>query len=71
MLANRYDEMIEPMPSEACRYAIRIMGVCGIPIRKGTHARLVVSIHLIQQSASVELDAEDVQPVTPGPERSS
>ena len=38
-------------------------GVRGILLRKGRHARLVVAIHLIQQAASVELDAADVEPV--------
>ncbi len=32
-------------------------------IRKGARARLVVAISLIQQAASVELDAADVLPV--------
>ncbi len=38
-------------------------GVRGILLRKGRHARFVVAIHLIQQAASVELDAADVEPV--------
>jgi len=38
-------------------------GVRGILIRKGPRARLVVAISLIQQAASVELDAADVRPV--------
>ncbi len=40
-----------------------VAGVRGILIRKGSRARLVVAIHLIQQAASVELDAADVRPV--------
>ena len=40
-----------------------LTGVRGILIRKGTRARLVVAINLIQQAASVELDAADVRPV--------
>ncbi len=40
-----------------------LAGVRGILIRKGARARLVVAIHLIQQAASVEMDAADVQPV--------
>ncbi len=32
-------------------------------VRKGARARLVVAINLIQQGASVELDAADVVPV--------
>jgi len=38
-------------------------GVRGVLVRKGRHARFVVAIHLIQQAASVELDAADVEPV--------
>ncbi len=41
-----------------------LAGVRGVLVRKGAHARLVVAIHLIQQAASVELDAADVRPVT-------
>jgi len=40
-----------------------LAGVRGVLIRKGTRARLVVAVHLIQQAASVELDAADVRPV--------
>ncbi len=40
-----------------------LAGVRGILIRKGARARLVVAINLIQQAASVELDAADVVPV--------
>jgi transcription antitermination factor NusG len=40
-----------------------LAGVRGILIRKGARARLVVAINLIQQAASVELDAADVLPV--------
>jgi len=39
-------------------------GVRGLLVRKGSRARLVVAIHLIQQAASVELDAADVRPVS-------
>jgi len=35
-------------------------GLEGIFLRKGKHTRLVISIHLIQQAASIEVDAEDV-----------
>jgi len=38
-------------------------GVRGVLVRKGSRARLVVAIHLIQQAASVELDSADVRPV--------
>ncbi len=50
------------MPVEVIRGPLT--GVRGVLIRKGKHARLVVGIHLIQQAASVELDAEDIQPIT-------
>ena len=40
-----------------------LAGIRGTLVRKGGRARLVVAIHLIQQSASVELDAADVRPV--------
>ncbi len=40
-----------------------LAGVRGILIRKGARARLVVAVNLIQQAASVELDAADVVPV--------
>jgi transcription antitermination factor NusG len=40
-----------------------LAGVRGVLVRKGAHARLIVAIHLIQQAASVELDAADVRSV--------
>ncbi len=40
-----------------------LAGIRGVLARKGDRARLVVAIHLIQQAASVELDAADVRPV--------
>ena len=40
-----------------------LVGVRGILVRKGTRARLVVAINLIQQAASIELDAADVRSV--------
>ena len=40
-----------------------LTGVRGNLVRKGKHARLVVAISVIQQAASVELDAADVRPV--------
>ncbi len=40
-----------------------LAGVRGVLVRQGRHARLVVAIHLVQQAASVELDAADVRPV--------
>ena len=41
-----------------------LAGVCGVLLRKGTRARLVVGVTLIHQAASVELDALDVAPVS-------
>ena len=43
-----------------------LAGVRGVLLRKGTRARLVVAIPLIQQAASVELDAAD-WPIGPCP----
>jgi transcription antitermination factor NusG len=40
-----------------------LAGVRGMLVRKGSRARLVVAVHIIQQAASVELDAADVRPV--------
>ena len=40
-----------------------LAGVQGILLRKGTRARLVVSVRVIQQSVSVELDSDAVTPV--------
>ena len=51
----------EGMAVEVVRGALA--GVRGILLRKGNRARLVVAVNLIQQAASVELDAADVVPV--------
>jgi len=56
-----YPYLKEGMQVEVTRGPL--VGVRGLLIRKERHARLVVAIHLIQQAASVELDAEDVVPV--------
>ena len=37
-------------------------GVVGRLIRKGAHARLILSVNLIGQAVSVEVDAADVRP---------
>ena len=39
-----------------------LKGVIGRLIRKGAHARLVLSVELIGQGVSVEVDAADVKP---------
>ena len=40
-----------------------LTGLRGIMIRKGTRARFVISVNLIGQGVSVELDADDLVPV--------
>ena len=39
-----------------------LQGVIGRLVRKGPHARLVLSVELINQRVSVEVDAADVKP---------
>ena len=39
-----------------------LKGVVGRLIRKGTHARLILTVDLIGQGVSVEVDAADVKP---------
>ena len=39
-----------------------LRGVIGRLVRKGSHARLVLSVDLIGQAVSVEVDAADVRP---------
>ena len=39
-----------------------LKGVVGRLVRKGAHARLVISVDLIGQAVSVEVDAADVRP---------
>ena len=39
-----------------------LQGVVGRLVRKGPHARLVLSVELINQGVSVEVDAADVKP---------
>ena len=39
-----------------------LKGVVGRLVRKGAHARLVLSVNLIGQAVSVEVDAADVRP---------
>jgi transcriptional antiterminator NusG len=41
-----------------------LAGLRGLLLRKGARARLVIGVTLIHQSASVELDALDVAPVS-------
>ena len=39
-----------------------LTGVVGQLVRKGAHARLVLSVNLISQAVTVEVDAADVKP---------
>ena len=52
----------EGMPVEVIRGPLA--GVRGVLLRKGARARLVISVSLIQQAASVELDATDIAPLS-------
>jgi len=54
--------LTEGMPVEVIRGPLS--GLTGILLRKGTRARLVISITLIHQAASVEMDAYDVRPLS-------
>ena len=59
---------VDPHPSLEPGMAVEIrrgplQGIRGILIRKERRARLVVSVGLIRQGASVQIDAEDVVPV--------
>jgi len=40
-----------------------LQGVRGILLRKEKRHRLVISVHLIQQSAAVEIDASNITPI--------
>ena len=51
----------EGMPVQVIRGPLE--GVHGILLRKDKPFRLVISVHLIRQAASVEIDASDVAPV--------
>lgn len=67
MLSSRkhydpYPYLNEGMPVEVIRGPLQ--GVKGKLVRKATHCRLVISINLIRQAASVEIDSEDVSPIS-------
>ena len=54
-----------PLIKEGMMVEVRggpLKGVVGRLIRKGAHARLVLSVDLIGQAVSVEVDAADVKP---------
>jgi len=60
----RYDAhpyLMEGMPVEVIRGPLK--GVTGILLRKAKPYRLVISIKLIQQAASVEIDSDDIIPI--------
>ncbi len=60
----RYD--VHPYLREGMQVEVRrgpLEGVRGILLRKAKRHRLVISIHLIQQAAAVEIDASEVVPV--------
>ena len=54
-----------PLIKEGAMVEVRsgpLRGVTGRLVRKGAHARLVLSVDLIGQAVSVEVDAADVRP---------
>ena len=53
----------EGMAVEVKRGALT--GLRGIMVRKGAKARFVISVNLIGQAVSVELDADDLAPIKP------
>ncbi len=61
--ALRYDPC--PLIREGTKVEVAwgpLRGVIGTLVRKGAHARLVLSVDLIGQAVSVEVDAADVRP---------
>jgi transcription antitermination factor NusG len=59
---------IEPHPFLKCGERVRVIrgsleGVEGILVRKKNLCRLVLSVDMMAQSAAVEIDASDVEPV--------
>jgi transcription antitermination factor NusG len=59
---------VEPHPFLKCGERVRVIrgslqGVQGILVRKKSLFRLVLSVEMLAQSASVEIDAFDVEPV--------
>src|SRR5664279_5185276 len=60
---------MEPHPFLKCGERVRVIrgsleGVEGILVRKKNLCRLVLSVDMMAQSAAVEIDASDVEPVT-------
>lgn len=65
------DFRVEPHPFLRCGERVRVtrgslQGVEGILVRKKNLCRLVLSVEMLTQSVGVEIDACDVEPVTPG-----
>jgi transcription antitermination factor NusG len=61
---------LEPHPFLKCGDRVRVIrgsleGVHGILTRKKNYVRLVLSVEMLAQSVAVELNASDVEPVTP------
>lgn len=70
-IAMKVQPSLEPHPFLACGERVCVTrgsmrGIAGILIRKkGTH-RLILSVEMLAQSAAVEIDVADVEPVTLG-----
>lgn len=58
---DSYPYLYEGMPVEVVRGPLT--GVRGILVRKDRPCRLVISVHLIRQSAAVQIDAGDIVPI--------
>ncbi len=58
---NRHPYLHVGMPIEVARGPLK--GTQGILVRKEKAYRLVISVHLIRQSAAVEIDASDIAPM--------
>ena len=61
MTTHRSCPLSEFPSSPDCSPAGALKGVIGRLVRKGAHARLVLSVDLIGQAVSVEVDAADVR----------
>lgn len=65
LLSSRLETDPYPFLTEGDRVEVGwgpLKGVTGRLVRKGTHSRLVISVSLIAQAVSVEVDAADVRP---------
>jgi transcription antitermination factor NusG len=68
--AVRSGSPVEPYPFLKCGDRVRVKegplaGICGILVRKKSGWRLVLSVELLEQSASVEVDAWAVERINP------